>query len=144
MNIYCDTSVLVAGSISAHPHYAQSAALLRQVAARKMVGVASAHSIAEFYAVITRAPITPPIYPGEAWRLLEQNILPHFRVAALSATEYKSVLRRASENGWIGGLVYDALHLAVAINNHCERIYTFDLRHFHQLAPELAQRICSP
>jgi predicted nucleic acid-binding protein len=144
VKVYCDTSVLVAASVSAHPHHAQSLALLKHIRARKLEGVISAHGVAEFYAVITRAPLTPPVYPSEAWRLLAENILPHFYLAALSAEQYTSVLREAAEKGWTGGLVYDALHLAAATSNRCQRIYTFNLRHFLQLAPQLGDVICSP
>ncbi|MGB0009398.1 MAG: hypothetical protein WBP97_20040, partial [Candidatus Sulfotelmatobacter sp.] len=86
----------------------------------------------------------PMVYPAEAWRLLAENILPHFHIAELSAAEYKSVLQQAAEKGWRGGLVYDALHLAAASSSHCKRIYTFNLRHFLQLAPHLQSVICSP
>jgi predicted nucleic acid-binding protein len=144
MKIYCDTSVLVAASVSAHPHHAQSLALFKQVRDGKLDAVIGAHGTAEFYAVLTRAPLTPPVYPSEAWRLLAENILPHFHVAALSAAQYTSVLRQAAEKGWTGGLVYDALHLAAATSNHCKRIYTFNLRHFLQLAPQMQDVICSP
>jgi predicted nucleic acid-binding protein len=144
MKVYCDTSVLVAASVSAHPHHTQSLALFAQVRAGKLEGVVSTHGTAEFYAVVTRAPLIPPIYPSEAWRLLAENILPHFQVAELSAVQYRSVLRQAAEKGWTGGLVYDALHLAAATGNRCKRIYTFNLRHFLQIAPELQEIICSP
>jgi len=144
MKVYCDTSVIVAASVSSHPHYFQSLALLKQVRAGKLEAVISAHGTAEFFAVLTRAPLSPAVHPAEAWQLLAQNILPHFHVAALSAAQYTSVLRQAAEKGWTGGLVYDALHLAAATSNHCERIYTFNLRHFLQLAPQLQGSICSP
>lgn len=144
MKVYCDTSVLVAASVASHPHHSQSLALMKQVRRGKLEGVISAHGTAEFYAVLTRAPLSPPVYPSEAWRLLAENILPHFHVAALNATQYESVLRQAGEKGWTGGLVYDALHLAAAASNHCKRIYTFNLRHFLQLAPQLQDVICSP
>ena len=144
MKIYCDTSVLIAASVSAHPHHPQSLELLKKVREGKLEAVISAHGTAEFYAVLTRAPLTPMVYPGEAWRLLAENILPHFHIAELSAAEYKSVLQQAAERGWTGGLVYDALHLAAAHSSHCKRIYTFNLRHFLQLAPDLQNVICSP
>jgi predicted nucleic acid-binding protein len=144
MKVYCDTSVLVAASISAHAHHTQSVALLEQVRAGKLEAVISAHGTAEFYAVLTRAPLTPAVHPSEAWRLLAENILPHFFVASLSSAEYASVLRQAAEKGWTGGLVYDALHIAAATANHCKRIYTFNLRHFLQIAPHLKNAICSP
>jgi predicted nucleic acid-binding protein len=127
-----------------HPHHAQSIELLKQIRAAKLDAVVTAHGTAEFYAVLTRAPLTPPVHPSEAWRMLEENILPHFHIAALSAAQYASVLRQAAEKGWSGGRIYDALHLAAAISNHCERIYTFNLRHFLQLAPQLREIICSP
>jgi len=144
MKVYCDTSVLIAGSVLSHPHYPQALALLTQVRARKLEGVISAHGTAEFYAVLTRAPLIPPVYPSEAWRLLAENLLPYFHVAVLSAAQHKSVLRRAAEQGWAGGLVYDALHVASATSSQCQRIYTFNLRHFLQVAPQLHDVICSP
>ncbi len=144
MKAYCDTSVLVAASVSVHPHHAPAIALMRQIRGGKVEAVISAHGTAEFYAVLTRVPLVPPIHPSEAWRLLAENILPHFHVVSLSAAQYKSVLREAAEKGWSGGLVYDALHLAAATSNHCKRIYTFNLRHFLHLAPHLQDSICSP
>ncbi len=144
MKVYCDTSVLVAASVAVHPHHPQARALLKQVRAKKLEGVISAHGTAEFYAVLTRAPLTPPVHPSEAWRLLAENILPYFHVASFNSAQYTAVLREAGENGWTGGLIYDALHLAAATSNHCKRIYTFNLRHFLQLAPQLQETICSP
>ncbi len=117
---------------------------MKQIRGGKLEAVVSAHGTAEFYAVLTRAPLSPPVYPSEAWRLLAENVLPHFQVVALSAAQYTSVLRQAAEKGWTGGLIYDALHLAAATSNHCKRIYTFNLRHFLQLAPQLQDAICSP
>jgi predicted nucleic acid-binding protein len=104
MKVYCDTSVLASASISAHPHHAQAKAQLKQVQSGKLQGVISAHGTAEFYAVLTRVPLTPPIYPSEARRLLAENILPHFQIAALSAARYSTVLRQAAEKDGPGAL----------------------------------------
>jgi predicted nucleic acid-binding protein len=144
MKIYCDTTVLVAASVSAHTHHAQSIALLAQIRSGKFDAVIGAHGTAELYAVLTRAPFTPAIHPTEAWRLLNQNILPHFQIIELSADQYTSVLKQASEKGWLGGMVYDALHLAAATSSNCKRIYTFNLRHFLGIAPHLREIIRSP
>jgi len=38
MKVYCDTSVLVAASVSAHPHHAQSLALLSRFAGKARGG----------------------------------------------------------------------------------------------------------
>jgi predicted nucleic acid-binding protein len=81
VRIYFDTNVLVAGALENHPHHAAAAAALRKVHSREIDGWIGAHSVAEFYAVMTRAPLTPPVYPNEAWQILERNIFPHFAVA---------------------------------------------------------------
>jgi len=57
MKVYCDTSVLVAASISAHPHHPQSLELLKKVRAGKLEAVISAHGTAEFYAVLHPRPV---------------------------------------------------------------------------------------
>lgn len=144
MKVYFDTSVLVAASVADHAHHSQAIALLRQVQGKKIQGYISAHGLAEFFAVLTRAPFTPPIYPSETWQMLAQNVLPYFKVVSLDAAQYQAVLQQSSEAGWTGGLIYDALHLAAAESAGCERIYTFNLRHFRELAPEKASKILSP
>lgn len=144
MKIYCDTSVLIAASVADHPQHLQAFALLKQVRDKKHRGYTSTHGLAEFFAVLTRAPFDPPIYPSEAWQLVAGNILPNFDIVALDAEQYQSVLRDAAAKGWVGGLIYDALHLAAAESVPCERIFTFNLRHLRQLVVTGDRRICSP
>ena len=116
---------------------------MKQVQNKKLQGYISTHGLAEFFSVVTRAPLQPPIYPSEAWQLLITNILPNFKLIALDANLYREVLQNAAAKGWAGGLIYDALHLAAADSVVCQRIYTFNLRHFQILASQ-DQRICSP
>ena len=144
MKIYFDTNVLVAAALANHPHHIPAEAALRKVHKREIEGWISAHSVAEFYAVMTRAPLTPPVYPSEAWQILDRNVFPHFKVASLSGDEYRDVVRHCAEIGGAGGRVYDALYLAAARSADCTQIYTFNLRHFCELAPELADRIRTP
>jgi len=68
VKIYFDTNVLVAAALENHPHHIPAEAALRKVHNREIEGWVSAHSVAEFYAVMTRAPLTPPVYPSEAYR----------------------------------------------------------------------------
>ena len=42
------------------------------------------------------------------------------------------------------GRIYNALRLCFTKKAHCDRICTFDVRHFQQLAPDLADRIGAP
>ncbi|HLJ30774.1 MAG TPA: PIN domain-containing protein [Candidatus Angelobacter sp.] len=144
MKVYFDTSVLVAASVADHPNYAQATAALHAIHAEKLEGHTSAHGLAEFYSVLTRTPFTPPIYPSEAWQLLANNILPHFEILTLSEKEYTETIKSCARQGWTGGRIYDALHLRCAQKSGCTRIYTFNVRHFQQLAPELADLISAP
>jgi len=141
MRLYFDTSVLVASALKDHVHHAAAGAALEQALGAGHQGFVAAHGLAEFYAVLTRMPTAPPVYPAEAWQMLETNILPHFTLIALTAKEYRDLLSECAAKGWTGGRVYDALHLRSAQKTNCERVYTFNLRHFRELAPS-ALREC--
>lgn len=141
MTAYFDTSVLVAAVLANHPHHAAAEAALARVHARSEQGLISSHGMAELYAVLTRIPLTPPIYPSEAWQIIERDILPHFEVISLTGDECRETLRACAGDGWTGGRIYDALHLAAARKANCDQIYTFNLRHFRELAPDLSTRI---
>src|SRR5208282_581917 len=89
MDVFFDTTVLVAASEQSHPHYAQARPALLRVAAGQDRGFMSAHSIAEVYAALTRLPVQPRINPIEAARIVAENILPHFEVITLSKDDYE-------------------------------------------------------
>ena len=144
MRSYFDTSVLVAAALENHPHHAPAAAILAKVRNGEMAGWVSAHGLAELYAVLTRFPLHPPVYPSEAWRIIEHDVHPYFEVASLSGTEYLKIIENCAATGWIGGRVYDALHVAAARKAECDQIYTFNLRHFRELAPALGDHIRTP
>lgn len=144
MKAYFDTNVLVAACVDEHPHHVQSFDLVRAVKEGAVKGYSSTHGLAEFYSVITRAPFTTRVQPVEAGRFLDDNILPHFELIPLSAGDYKTVLRSAARAAWIGGIVFDALHLHCAQKAECDRIYTFNVKDFRFLAPGLADRIAAP
>jgi predicted nucleic acid-binding protein len=145
VKVYLDTSVLVAAVLEDHPHYAPAAALLQSVRGKEVQAVTSAHTLAEFYAVLTRAPFSPRVHPAEAWQILEENILAHVQVFALDADQYRQLIHECAQQGCIGGAVYDAIHLRTAQAASCERLYTFNVRDFRELAPEAFRaRVCAP
>ena len=144
MKAYFDTAVLVAASVADHPHHSQAIAALQTVRKKDITGHISGHGLSEAYAVLTRTPFTPPIYPVEAWKLLSENVLPDFQIVTLTSAMYRETIQECAESGWIGGRIYDALHLRCAKKAACDRIYTFNVRHFRQLAPEWAERIAAP
>jgi hypothetical protein len=57
---------------------------------------------------------------------------------------YRDTIESCANHGWIGKRPYDALHLSCARQAACDRVYTFHVRHFQQLAPDLAGRIGAP
>ncbi len=144
MKVYFDSAVLVAASVSDHRYHSQAIAALQMVRRKEIIGHVSGHGLAEAYAVLTRTPFTPPIYPAEAWKLLSENVLPVFQIVALTPAMYRETIQECSESGWIGGRIYDALHLCCAKKAGCDRIYTFNIRHFRQLAPDWSDRIAMP
>jgi predicted nucleic acid-binding protein len=145
VNWYFDTSIVAAAAVTQHPHNAPALAVLEELVSRKHRGYLSAHSLTEVYSVLTRTPFKPPLYPSEAWQIIEQMILPHMELVTLTPKEYREVVRHCAVNGWVGGKVHDAVHLRCAQKAGCDRVYTFNVRDFRALAPpELADRVAMP
>jgi predicted nucleic acid-binding protein len=85
------------------------------------------------------------VHPLEAAQMVTENILPHFEVVSLRKEDYLEAMNTMARGGWIGAKIYDALLLHCAARCAVERIYTFNLEDFRQLAPpRLQQRICAP
>ena len=53
-------------------------------------------------------------------------------------------MAKLGENNILGGKVYDALHAACAEKSKVERIYTFNVRDFVELAGTLSDRVTAP
>lgn len=145
MEIFFDTSVLVAACEQAHPHHARAWPALRRVAAGTDKGFISVHSIAEVYAALTRLPVRPRIQPLEAARIITDDILPHFEVVPIGKEDYVAVLNLVGNGGWSGAKICDALLLQSAARCSVDRIYSFNLADFRQLAaPDLREKISAP
>jgi predicted nucleic acid-binding protein len=144
MNVFCDTSVLVAACVRQHPHFAPAHAVLKAVAAGDQQGVISAHSLGELYSALTSLPVAPRIFPTEADRIIQVNVLAHFKLIQITSAMYVAAIDACVRQSLGGGKVYDALLLACARKAACDRIYTFNLSDFRRLAPDLADRIASP
>jgi predicted nucleic acid-binding protein len=145
VNWYFDTSVLVPAAVTRHPHNAPALAVLEELVSRKHRGFISARSLTEIYSVLTRTPFKPPLYPSEAWQIIEEMILPHMELVTLTPKEYQEVVRHCAVSGWAGGRIHDAVHLRCAQKAECDRIYTFNVKDFRALAPaDLADKIAAP
>jgi hypothetical protein len=80
----------------------------------------------------------------EAWKILSENVLAHFQILTLTAGMYRAIIQECAEKGWIGGRITRHPPSAVREEGCLRAPYTFDLKHFCQLAPDLSKRICAP
>jgi len=145
VKVFCDTNVLVAAFLAAHPHHNAARPVLERIIAGKDAGFAGAHSLAEAYAVLTRLPGTRRVAPTFAWQLIAENVVRKFTVVKLTPAEYARTLENAASRGVEGGAVYDALLLAAAAKSNADRVYTFNTSHFLALTDEPTRsRIVSP
>ena len=65
-------------------------------------------------------------------------------IVPLSEEDYFKTVRNAAELGVTGGRIYDALLLAAARNVEAKHVYTWNIRHFQHIAPDLERRIPTP
>ena len=146
MNLFFDTSVLVAAMVFGHPQHAPAAAVLSRVLLGRDKGSVCCHSLAELYAVLTRLPLSPSIHPSEAHQLIQDNVLAHFQLVPLSIEDCRESLRALAGAGWAGGPIYDALLLRAAEKGAAEQVFTLNVSHFQRLAHgrELRARIGPP
>lgn len=138
---FLDTSVLVAAHLGDHPHHGPSLALLSS--ATKATAGCAAHSLAEVYSVLTRLPVRPMILPEQAM-LFVSDIRDRLALTSLDEAAYIDALASAARRGIVGGQIYDALLLQCAVRSGADRIYTWNVRHFQRIAPDLAARIRTP
>jgi len=139
--VFFDTSVLIAACEAADPRHPSSRSLL--AAATPVTAACGTHTLAEVHAVLSRLPGGKKVRPEIAGLLVEQ-IAARLTVVPLNAEEYLATLRETAHMGLSGGIVFDALLLACARKVGAERIYTWNVRHFRMVAPDLAERIVTP
>jgi predicted nucleic acid-binding protein len=139
--IFLDTSVLIAASDAEDSRHERSFFLL--ASATRGTTACGAHTLAEVYAVLSRFPGGKRQRPAFAGRLVEQ-IAERMTVVPLTVDEYSQTIRKAAQSLLAGGNVFDALLLACARKVGAEQIYTWNVRHFRMVAPDLAGRIVTP
>ncbi len=139
--IFLDTSVLVAIVQVDHVHHVPSRELWNQCATNQTA--VSAHTLAELYSAVTSMP--PGIrVPGRDAMLALETFLKRISPIALTSDEYVDTLRSCAAMELTGGAIYDALHVACARKVNAERIFTWNIRHFQRVAPDLAGKIGTP
>ncbi|MFW6235034.1 MAG: type II toxin-antitoxin system VapC family toxin [Spirochaetota bacterium] len=135
MKVFFDTSVIVPALVDQLPNHHAALLALSEFASEPNEAICSTHSLAECYAVLTALPLARRITPEEARRLISESIAGRLTVRDLSKADYLEATDMVAQAGLIGGVVYDALHVVVAKKSRCERLLTYNLRHFRGLVP---------
>jgi predicted nucleic acid-binding protein len=138
---FFDTSVLIAAFWAGHPQHDASIRLF--AAARKRQSACALHTLAEVYAGMTALPVRDIIPPEQAMLFVEE-IRSRCSIVSLDEGEYIATLKHAAARGFISGRIYDALLLRCAAKIDARAIYTWNLKHFRAIAPELSERIRTP
>jgi predicted nucleic acid-binding protein len=138
---FFDTSVLVPAFVEEHMHHERSLAVFLR--ADKKTGYCSAHSLLEFYAVVTRLPGRDRISADQVL-LLVQNIRERLTVISLSSEDYFEILEKTAAMRVFGGTVYDILVAHCALKVSAEILYTWNVKHFQQFGGEVAKIVRSP
>jgi predicted nucleic acid-binding protein len=144
MNIFCDTTVLVAASLEPHVHHAPAKAALERICHGYDAGFTAAHCLAETFSVLSRMPTVPKLTPQDVLAILEANVIPHFELIVLAPADYQQAVRDLAKRGLGGGRIYDLLHLGAARKQTLDRIYTFNEAEWRNLAPDLEALIGAP
>lgn len=141
MREFFDTSVLIAAFWGGHANHEAS---IKQFAkAEKKYSSCAAHTLAEVYATMTALPVKPLIPPEQVLLFIEE-MHKRLNLVSLEPEEYYETMQRAADRGLTSGRIYDALLMSCAAKAKAEIIYTWNLKHFHSLAPELAPYIRTP
>ena len=134
MKGFLDTSVLIAAVVSKHDSHTRAFPLLERVQNGKDEGFVAGHSLAEMYAILTKLPPPYRHAPEQALLSIEENVLKHFKISSLTASDYASLVREAAMAGIQGGTIYDAVLLKCAEKSNPDRIFTLNLKHFLAVA----------
>jgi predicted nucleic acid-binding protein len=136
-----DTSLLVQALQRSLPHHAKAKTWLDRALGGEFEFLVASHTLAELYAILTALPVSPRIAPGEARRLIRDNVENAAEVISLAAKDYREILNDLSDRGLIGGIVYDALICKAAQKASIQRLVTFNRDHFVRVWPEGADII---
>ena len=128
---FLDTSVLLAGLVDFGPQSSSAQMLLHAVAEKQLPGAGTAwHCCLEFLSVSTRLPPEFRLSPGDAARLVEEEIFARMAVHDLPEGDRLPMVRAAAREGIAGGRIYDAHIAEVARAAGASVVITDNRRHF--------------
>ena len=133
---YCfDTPVLAAALLKQHPRHASAFPRLKAVQDGSVKGAITTHTLAELFAVLTSLPAGEKLLPHEARQLIRRNVYGLFEIIALTPKIYAHALDLTAHQGLSSAAIFDALQFASARSASCDKLLTFNLKHFRSLSP---------
>lgn len=141
MKEFFDTSVFVAAFWKGHANHEASLNLIASASKRK--SACALHTLAEVYATMTALPVKQKIPSDQALRFVEE-VRDRCAIIALNEDEYYATIQECAAGHFTSGKIYDALLLRCALKSKAQCIYTWNIKHFQSLAPELLDRIRTP
>jgi predicted nucleic acid-binding protein len=131
VNVFLDTSVLLAGLIDFGPQSAPAQSLLHAVAEKRVASPATAwHCCLEFFSVATRLPPEFRVGPTDAVALLEEEVFGRMAVHDLPPDDRLPMLKAAARDAIVGGRLYDSHIAEVARASGATVVVTDNRRHF--------------
>lgn len=77
--------------------------------------------------------------------MLNEGILRFIELVALTGSEYRQLVEEAATHNQVGGQIYDLIHVRAVQKAGCDRLYTFNVKHFLALADQtIRDRVCAP
>jgi len=140
MKAFLDSSVLVAAFLTNHEHHDPSLNLFLRHGSSN--AACSAHSLAEVYSTITGTSGKDRVSGDEALLFLG-DIRQRLTLVALEAEEVLRAIE-ASAGNITGAAIYDSLIGHCALKAKAEVLYTWNLKDFKRLKPEIAARVQTP
>lgn len=141
MKAFFDTSALVPVFYGDHEHHEASAATFKRY--RRQQAACGAHTLAEVYSSLTRMPGRDRISSDQAMLFLG-HLRQRLTIVALTETEYFQAIEDNAALGIVGGTIYDALLARCAIKARAETLYTWNLRHYKLLGPDIEKLLKTP
>lgn len=141
MKAFLDTSVLVAAFYGNHEGHARSLDLFLRYG--KDETCCGAHSLAEIYSVLTGRTGKDRLSPDNALLYL-CDVRERLTIVSLKPGEYFRCMEQAAALGLAGGAIHDAALAHCALKAGAENIYTWNVKHFERMGPDIGQRVKTP
>jgi len=131
LNVFLDTSVLLAGLVDFGPQSAPAQSILHAVAEKTLPSAGTAwHCCLEFYSVATRLPPEFRLTPDDANELLREEVFGRLTVHDLPSEQRRDLIAATARDRIAGGRIYDAHIAEVARSAGARVIVTDNRRHF--------------